>query len=109
MSNFTVDMDLTGMKNGDYSGLCAFMGFYGTVGVKKENDEYFVTVCKKGEDKKQYEEIYFRINGKEYFRVDETFPRLVTENVSPEILRVKYDLSIAGIQPWKTKEDALWN
>lgn len=60
-------------------------------------------------DKKQYEEIYFRINGKEYFRVDETFPRLVTENVSSEILRVQYDLSIAGIQPWKTKEDALWN
>lgn len=54
--NFAVEMDLSGMKNGDYSGLCAFMGFYGTVGVKKENDEYYVTVCKKGKDKKQYEE-----------------------------------------------------
>lgn len=65
--SFSVEMDVTNMKDGDYSGLCAFMGFYGTVGIKKEAGQYFVSVCKKGEDGKQYEETAISVSKLEGF------------------------------------------
>lgn len=60
-------------------------------------------------DKSAYEEIYFKVGCSDYYAVDETFPRLVTETVPTEIVGVKYDLSIVGIEPWKVGEDDLWN
>ena len=52
-------------------------------------------------DKSAYESLYFSFNGIEYFEVDEKFPRLVSENVSSEIVGARYDLSLLGISPWK--------
>lgn len=60
-------------------------------------------------DKSVYEDIYFVMNGTEYYEVNDTFPRLITENVPVEIVGVRYDLSLVGIEPWKIKEADLWN
>lgn len=60
-------------------------------------------------DKKAYESIYFVKGNREYYCVDETFPRLVTKNVSLVIVSAQYDLSIAGIQPWKVDEGIVWS
>lgn len=60
-------------------------------------------------DKKVYEQIFFVKGERTFFKVDDTFPRLVTENVVPEIVSAQYDLSIAGIQPWKIGDDQIWN
>lgn len=60
-------------------------------------------------DKKIYEDIYFNIGFSTFYRVDSTFPRLITNNVPQEIVGVKYDLSLAGIEPWRIGEKDLWN
>ena len=60
-------------------------------------------------DKKPYEDIFFVKGKRTYFRVNDSFPRLVTENVAHEIVSAQYDLSIAGIQPWKIGDDQIWN
>lgn len=60
-------------------------------------------------DKKPYESIYFVKGDRFYYEVNETFPRLVTENVPSEIVGVQYDLSVAGIQSWKIGADQVWS
>ncbi len=60
-------------------------------------------------DKPAYEEIYFVLGPSRYYKVSDDFPRLITEKVPTEIVGVRYDLSIAGIEAWKTEEDILWN
>lgn len=60
-------------------------------------------------DKKAYESIYFVKGDRIYYKVNDSFPRLVTENVPVEIIGVQYDLSVAGIQPWKTGDSEVWN
>lgn len=60
-------------------------------------------------DKSAYGDIFFRIGSRNYFNVDDKFPRLVTENVPSEIVSVRYDLSLVGIEPWKVGEIMLWN
>ena len=60
-------------------------------------------------DKSAYEEIYFTVENTDYYYINDTFPRLVTETVPTEIVGVKYDLSIVGIESWKVGEDNLWN
>ncbi len=43
-----VIMDATGMKEGDYAGICAFQGKYGQIGVTViENNRYLLMICKK--------------------------------------------------------------
>ncbi len=41
-SVFTIEGDFSGLKGGDYAGLAAFMGKYGTIGVSKYNGEYYI-------------------------------------------------------------------
>ncbi len=60
-------------------------------------------------DKQAYGDILFRIGSSNYYRVEEDFPRLVTEKVPAEIIAVRYDLSLAGIEPWKVGEEYVWN
>lgn len=60
-------------------------------------------------DKKSYEDIFFVKGERTFFKVNNTFPRLMTENVAPEIVSAQYDLSIAGIRPWKIGDDQIWN
>lgn len=46
-----VTLDFSGLKDGDYAGLCAFQGCYGFVGVTKKNGKsYVVMVSKEAED-----------------------------------------------------------
>ena len=49
-SVFTIEGDFSGMKGGDYSGLAAFMGIYGTIGLKKSNSEYYIVSTRKDGD-----------------------------------------------------------
>lgn len=60
-------------------------------------------------DKDAYDNIYLVMGNRDYYYVQETFPRLVTKSVSPIIVAAQYDLSIAGIQPWKIEEDTIWS
>lgn len=60
-------------------------------------------------DKSIYDDIYFTVNGIDYFEVDSKFPRLVTENVPNEIVGVRYDLSLVGIEPWKVRDIDIWS
>lgn len=60
-------------------------------------------------DKQAYEDILFRIGTSNYYRVGEDFPRLVTDKVPSEIVAVRYDLSLAGIEPWKAGEEYIWS
>ncbi len=41
-SVFTIEGDFSGMKGGDYAGLAAFMGVYGTIGLTKSNSEFYL-------------------------------------------------------------------
>lgn len=43
-SVYTIEGDFSGLKDGDYAGLTAFMGRFGTIGVSKENGEFFITL-----------------------------------------------------------------
>lgn len=44
---FSIECDVTGLKDGDYAGICAFMGTFGQIGITKENGEYYLVVQKK--------------------------------------------------------------
>lgn len=45
---FTVELETGGMKKGDYAGLVALQGNYGTVGIKVDgNGDAMISVCKK--------------------------------------------------------------
>ncbi len=55
-------------------------------------------------DKKAYEDIYFVIMNRQIYRVDDSFPKIVTNNVPPQISDVSYDLSISGIDSWKVED-----
>lgn len=60
-------------------------------------------------DKSAYDDIFFVVLGTEFYEVDSSFPKLITQNVPKEITGVRYDLSLAGIEPWKVKENQVWN
>lgn len=60
-------------------------------------------------DKKTYDDIYFIHSRPDFYEVDETFPKLITENVPKQIVGVRYDLSLVGIEPWKAGENQIWN
>lgn len=55
-------------------------------------------------DKRAYEDMYFVFGIEQVFEVNYTFPRIVTENVPPEIIGAQYDLSISGIARWKVED-----
>lgn len=60
-------------------------------------------------DKPAYNDIYFRASSSNFYCVDDKFPRLVSASVSKEIVSVRYDLSLTGIDPWKVGESTIWN
>lgn len=55
-------------------------------------------------DKKAYEDMFFVIGIQKVFEVNDTFPRLITGTVPPEVTGVRYDLSISGIDEWKVED-----
>lgn len=60
-------------------------------------------------DKKSYDEIYFSHKGPSYYLVDNKFPRLTPNSAPAEIVAVRYDLSLAGVEPWRRDETSIWN
>lgn len=60
-------------------------------------------------DRQEYEEIYFTHKDPMFYLVDDSFPRIVTSSVPSEIVSVKYDLSLVGIEPWRKAESYIWN
>lgn len=60
-------------------------------------------------DKQVYEDKLFRVGSSSYYRVEDDFPRLVTNEVHTAIVAVRYDLSLVGIEPWKVGEEYIWN
>ncbi|MEN8078136.1 glycoside hydrolase 43 family protein [Clostridioides difficile] len=66
----SVEIDISNMKNGDYTGLAAFQQKYGFVGVKMENDcKYLIMVQRNLECEKEIECIPITQN-KVCFRID---------------------------------------
>ena len=59
-------------------------------------------------DKTAYENMFFLIGERSYYRVNDTFPKLVTDNVPIEIVAAEYNLSLPGLFPWKIEEVELW-
>ena len=59
-------------------------------------------------DRKSYESIAFACNGPVYYLVDENFPKLIRSAVAKEIASAKYELSLAGIEPWRREGDEVW-
>jgi hypothetical protein len=55
-------------------------------------------------DRKEYEEKYYTFSGFRFFRVDNTFPKLTSENVRSEIAKVKYEVIISAISKWQFEE-----
>lgn len=60
-------------------------------------------------DKNEYDYIYFKCNGVTYYKVNNSFPKLVSSSVPAEIVGAKYDIDLAGINKWKVDEENLWN
>ena len=59
-------------------------------------------------DRKSYESIAFACKGPVYYLVDESFPKLIRSAVTKEIAGAKYELSLAGIEPWRRDGDDVW-
>ncbi len=50
-SEFTVELDCSGMKDGDYAGLCALVEKYGQIGVRRQKGKNSIVMkCRTGED-----------------------------------------------------------
>lgn len=65
---FTVELDAAGMKAGDYAGLVALQGNYGTVGLKiGSKGEANVLVCRRNDGGRQAAEYEARFPGKRIF------------------------------------------
>lgn len=59
-------------------------------------------------DRKSYESVAFACKGPVYYLVDESFPKLIRSAVVKEIASAKYELSLAGIEPWRREGDEVW-
>lgn len=55
-------------------------------------------------DRKEYDEKYYTFSGFEFFRVDNTFPKLTNKNIRNEIVKAKYEIAISSIRKWQFKE-----
>ena len=60
-------------------------------------------------DKPAYDNVLFKIGERTVYQVEESFPRLITKKVPSEIVAVRYDLSLAGIDSWRIEEEHIWN
>lgn len=59
--------------------------------------------------KQTYDSIFFALKDREIYAVDNDFPKLITSSVPREIVSVRYDISLAGIEKWKRTEEEVWN
>ena len=60
-------------------------------------------------DRSEYNEVFFSHKEPVFYMVDDVFPRIITASVPPEIVGVQYDLSLAGIDPWRKDVSEIWN
>ncbi len=52
-------------------------------------------------DMEVYDKFFYKVAGKDVYEVDDTFPRLIRDEVRPEIVKCEYNLSLSGIKNWK--------
>ena len=60
-------------------------------------------------DRKSYDSLFFTHSKPTYYYVNESFPKLTPQNVSPEIIDVDYSISLPAIDNWKVTEEEIWN
>ena len=63
-----VTVDGSGLKDGDYAGICALLGCYGWIGITKENGQYYVSMQAKKALDNTFVGISNESEGKEYAR-----------------------------------------
>ena len=51
-------------------------------------------------DMQEYEKIHFVISAKQYYVVNDTFPRLTRSNVPTEITNAEYQIDLPSIASW---------
>ncbi|KAF5051236.1 hypothetical protein DSECCO2_421210 [anaerobic digester metagenome] len=54
--------------------------------------------------RENYNNMYFLYKGINYYQVDESFPKLIPENVRVEIIKATYSLSLTAIKDWKVED-----
>lgn len=47
---FSVNLDFSNLKDGDFAGLCAFMSQYGQIGIKKKDNEFLLYYIRRNKD-----------------------------------------------------------
>jgi len=92
------------MKDGDYAGLAAFMGFYGLVGLKREDGKYYLTVSKKDNDtKEQYEALKISVSDIAGFDAGKFFLKIEFDySIGKDIAKFFY--SVDGVNYTELKE-----
>ena len=60
-------------------------------------------------DKTEYDSIFFVHSKPTYYFVNNNFPKLTSLIVPVEVVGASYDLSLAGIDPWRKEEAEVWN
>ncbi|KZL93937.1 PD-(D/E)XK motif protein [Clostridium magnum] len=54
-------------------------------------------------DRKEYNEQRYKSGGKNEYRIDDNFPRLIKSNIPSQIISAKYNISLASIEDWRIK------
>lgn len=54
-------------------------------------------------DRKEYGEQKYKFGGKNKYKVDNNFPRLIKSNIPLQIVSAKYNISLAAIEEWRLK------
>lgn len=68
--SFTVQMETNGMKSGDYAGLVAFQGNYGTIGIKIDaNGKKRILTCKKESGQQKEDESVQLTDNRIYLKI----------------------------------------
>lgn len=58
-------------------------------------------------DKDVYKNSYFTVSDPEFYKVSDNFPRLTPENVPVQIIKARYEISLASIAEWRVNSELL--
>ncbi|SHJ73891.1 Putative PD-(D/E)XK family member [Clostridium amylolyticum] len=69
---------------------------------KKAKEVFENKIFKYGySDRQEYNDQKYRCNGVNNYKIDSNFPRLIKNNIPPEVEAVKYSISLSAIENWK--------
>ena len=101
-----VSLDKTSIEDSNKINLNAIINL-----IKNEINDYFIEtkftsiLLEKGYYYvKEYDEINFKLNNIDKYKVDRSFPCLRNKNIPDTIINIKYDLLISSIQDYKVGE-----